>query len=290
MSKRLALPLAAALTFGLVAPASADIFRPGRNDQIQLGRRAAQEIRQKERVLPETDERVRLVRRVGSRLLSGVDAREPWEYSFDVIDNRAINAFALPGGPIFIYTGLLDILTTEDQLAGIMAHEIIHIRQEHWANAYAEQQRRNLGLSLLLILTRANRTITDIAQIGSEVVMGLPYSRRMETEADDLGLQMMARGGYNPMGMAHVFERMQAASRGGRPPEFLSTHPSEAGRIRRIEQQVQGMNRAFPAQRALPRGIGAQSRTGSNLGNIGRISLSSFGHNHTELNARVCCQ
>ena len=94
------------------APAvNADAFKPSKGDQVKLGKRAAEDLRKKEKVLPASDERVRILRKVASRLLANVDdGKDPWEYSFDVIESKEVNAFALPGGPTFFFTGLLDRL------------------------------------------------------------------------------------------------------------------------------------------------------------------------------------
>jgi predicted Zn-dependent protease len=244
-----ALPFAAALAIGISATAPAQFGKPSQSDQVKLGLRAAQEVRQKERVLPSSDPRVQTVRRVGRRLLSSIsDKNAPWEYSFDVIDNKEVNAFALPGGPTFIYTGLLDRIKTEDELAGVMAHELTHVRNEHWAYQYRDQQSKNLGLSLILILTRANRTVADLASIGSQVLIDLPYSRKHETEADNIGFDMMTKAGYNPQGMADLFTTLQRASGGGKPPEFLSSHPADNSRIANIQNRIKQNNAArYPA-------------------------------------------
>jgi beta-barrel assembly-enhancing protease len=243
----------ALLAFATAGPVHADAFKPGKGDQVKLGKRAADELRRKERVLPSSDERVRVLRRVASRILSTVDDRgQPWEYSFDVIDNKQLNAFALPGGPTFFYTGLLDKMQTEDQLAGVMAHELTHVRKEHWASAYAESQKRNLGLSLLLIFTRANRTVANVASISNDLLFELPFSRRHETEADEVGMDMMVKAGYNPEGMADVFRLLERESKGGKPPEFLSSHPNDRSRINRLESRINKMNRSFSSQRPLP--------------------------------------
>jgi predicted Zn-dependent protease len=226
------------------------MFKPSKADQVKLGLRAASEIRRKERVLPGSDPRVEKVREVAARLLAAnPDGKnEPWNYSFDVISNKQINAFALPGGPVFFYTGLLDRFRTEDQLAAVLAHELVHVRREHWAYAYADQQKRSLGLSVLLLLFRANRTVTDIASISNELLLTLPYARGHETQADDAGFEMMVRAGYNPQGMADVFKMLRQSSSGGKPPEFLSTHPDDRGRINRIEEKVRRSERNFRPQ------------------------------------------
>ncbi len=252
MNTRLALPVVAALAMGMAGSASAQFGKPSKNDQIKLGQRAAQEIRQKERVLPASDPRVQTVRRVGQRLLSAMDSRNSdWQYSFDVVNKGDLNAFALPGGPTFIYTGLLERMRSEDELAGVMAHELAHVQKEHWASQYGEQQKRNLGLSLLLIFTRANRTVGDLASLGSQVFFDLPYSRRHETESDDLAFETMVRAGYNPQGLVDVFTLLRDASKGGKPPEWLSSHPGDNNRIGRIQSRIQQANTSYPAMRRL---------------------------------------
>jgi beta-barrel assembly-enhancing protease len=250
----MALPLATAGT--------ADMFKPSRNDQVKLGLRAMTEIRKKEKVLPDNDPRVQLLRRVAASLqaVSPDDPKAPWQYSFDVIDNKAVNAFALPGGPVFFYTGLFAKFKTEDQLAAVLAHELVHVKKEHWANAYAAQQRRALGLSVLLILLRANRTVTDLASIGNDLLVTLPFARRDETQSDDIGFEMMVKAGYNPQGMAEVFQILRDSAKGGKPPEFLSTHPDDKNRIKRITDRIEKSGKTYPPQ--TPIQIGGQVGAG----------------------------
>ncbi len=242
----------AALTLVLTAHAGADMFKPSKADQVKLGQQAATELRKEEKVLPASDARVKKLNEVGRKLMDQMNMpNEPWQYSFDVIDKDELNAFALPGGPVFFFTGILSKIETEDQLAGILAHELTHVYKEHWAYAYADQQKRSFGLAVLLGLVGANRTTAELASIGNDLLLSLPYSRRHETEADLLGIDLMARAGYNPMGMRDVFEMLSRESKGGKPPEFLSTHPSDSTRIKRIEEKVTGMKKSFAPQRPL---------------------------------------
>lgn len=250
-----ALPLALALSLMAAPMANADAFKPSKTDQVKLGKRAADELRKEEKgkVLPASDERVKVLRRVASRLLAVVDDKDdPWEYSFDVIESKEINAFALPGGPTFFFTGLLDRLSTEDQLAGVLAHELTHVRREHWAYAYADNQKRALGLNLLLILTRANSTVGNLASISNEIIFDLKFSRKHESEADEQGMDMMVKAGYNPNGIKQVFELLSKTSGGGRPPEWLSDHPDDKNRIKNMQARIDKMNRTFPPQKPLP--------------------------------------
>lgn len=232
----------------LAIPASAlaqfNFKKPGAKDQIKLGRQAAAELRQKQKVLPASDARVRLLRRVGQRLLSTVNTNEPWEYTFDVIDSKEVNAFALPGGPVFFYTGLLDRLKTEDELAGVLGHELIHVRREHWAKRVGEEQKRNLFMTGLLILGRANNTTAGLASLGNSL-MTMQFSRGDENDADTRGFQMLSDAGYNPQGMADVFRML--GSLGGKQPEFLSDHPSDTNRVKRIEDLAKKSGRKYPA-------------------------------------------
>ncbi|MCX7799251.1 MAG: M48 family metallopeptidase [Fimbriimonadales bacterium] len=254
MSRWCAGALAAALLFGAWAPARADLFRPSREDQVKLGQRAAEQVRKKEKVLPGDDPHVVLLRRLADRILRQLPEkdRSPWRFSFDVIESKEINAFALPGGPVFFYTGLLRKLSTEDQVAAVLAHEITHATHQHWASAYADNQKRRLGLVAVLALLRANRAAFDVASVADDLLFTLPYSRRHETEADMVGYDLMTAAGFNPQGMVEVFDLLRRATAGGKPPEFLSTHPDDAARIRRIQDRIARDRRSFPAQTPLP--------------------------------------
>ncbi|RYG35430.1 hypothetical protein EON81_12750 [bacterium] len=241
-----------ALAVAMVGSASADPFKPSQRQQIELGLKAAAEIRKEEKVLPASDPRVQTLRRVARRLLNTVDGRnEPWEYSFDVIDSKELNAFALPGGPVFFYTGLMDKMKTEDELAGVLSHELTHVRKEHWAYAYRDSQKRNLLLNLGLIFARADRNTANLASLGSSVLFDLPFSRSHETQADTMGFDMMVKSGYNPEGMADVFELLRSESKGGKPPEFLSSHPDDKNRINRIRELAKKNSGNYPTMRPL---------------------------------------
>jgi beta-barrel assembly-enhancing protease len=234
-----------------------DPFKPSPNQQAQLGQRAAADLKKKEKVLPETDPRVVMVRKVGNHLLSTFKDDKPWKFSFDVIASKEVNAFALPGGPTFVYTGLLEKLKTQDELAGVLGHELTHVRREHWAYGYRDEQKRSLGLAALLIFTHANRSTADIASIGNDVIFNLPFSRKHESEADNGGIRMMVDAGYNPQGIVDVFKILASLSGKGAPPEFLSDHPSDAKRIKAMQDNVDKLNKTFDPQRPLPENVTA---------------------------------
>jgi len=257
--------LTAAVAILAIPSAHADAFKPSKAEQVKLGKEAAKDVRQKMKVLPSSDERVRVLRRVASKILATVDdSKEPWEYSFDVIDAKDVNAFALPGGPTFFFTGLLNRMKTEDELAAVLAHELTHVRREHWAYQYADSQKRSLGLSLILIFARANRTAADITSLANSL-FDLKFSRQHESQADDQGMDMMVSAGYNPQGMVDVFTMLRDTAKGGRPPEFLSSHPDDKNRISHIKERADGLKRTFPAMRPLPWANGTYSPTRAGL-------------------------
>lgn len=248
--KRAILPaafLAAVMTVPSTAPAQ--LFgigkKPSAESQIKLGKQAAADLRKKEKVLPASDSRVKTLRRVAQRLLSAIDdPKEPWEYTFDMIDSKQVNAFALPGGAVFFYTGLYDRLKTEDELAGVLAHELTHVRREHWARRVGEQQKRELLLTGALIFGRASSTVASAVSLGNSMVT-MQYSRGDENDADIRGFDTMTKAGYNPQGMADVFRML--GSLGGSQPEFLSDHPSDKNRVKRIEDLAKKSGKSYPA-------------------------------------------
>lgn len=254
MSVRFSPLLSVALSVAAAGPAWADPFKPSVNDQIKLGQQAAQELRHQKdvKVLPPSDPRVKAFRRVAANLLAHVPAQEkkdkPFQYSFDIIESKDVNAFALPGGPVFFYTGLLDKLTTEDQVAGVLGHELTHVRNEHWAKQYADETKRQLGLSVLLYALRANRTIGQITDVLNTVAFSLRYSRDHESEADRVGMDLMVQSGYNPQGIVDVMRILAKQGSGG--PEWLNNHPDSNKRADVLEARIKsGPTGSYPAQR-----------------------------------------
>lgn len=257
MSRSLVLAVALGATGLLAVPAhAADPFKPGKGQQVQLGRQAATEIRQKERVLPDSDPRVQMLRRMGRKFLGKMDLRkEPWQFSFDVIESKEINAFALPGGPVFFYTGILDRMKTEDEVAGVLGHEITHVTREHWAYSMRTQQQKSAGLTVLAIFGAPSGLLTAGQLLAS--IDGLKYGRNHESQADEQGFSLMTKAGYNPNGMVEVFQMLSSlGGRGG--PEFLSTHPDPGNRVKRLQGFVAKNNKSYPALTPLPFSTPAQ--------------------------------
>lgn len=157
-------------------------------------------------------------------------------------DPDTINAFALPGGPVFITAALFNQLETEGQLAGVMAHEIGHVVARHSAQQLARMELAQ-GLSGAAVLATydpndpsTQRTAAVAAMIAQ--VVNMSYGRDDELQSDRLGVEFMANAGYDPRGMIRVMEILGAASEGNRPPEFFSTHPNPDNRIARIQEAI----------------------------------------------------
>ena len=244
---RFVVALAAGLTVSASAAAQTRIdpdqnrFSPAQD--VELGRRAAAEVR---RELPLVRDRraENYVGRIGERLVAAIPARlrhSQFRYTFQVVDRKDINAFALPGGPIFVNRGMLDAARNDGEVAGVIAHELSHVVLRHATAQATKGQKFQLGALAGQILGSlvGGRTGTVISQ-GSQIGIGtyfMKYSREYEREADLLGVQIMARAGYDPRDMASMFQTI--ARRGGNGgPEWLSDHPSPANRYAAINREA----------------------------------------------------
>jgi predicted Zn-dependent protease len=216
-------------------------FSPAQD--VRLGRQAAAEVRQELPMLNDgpTDA---LVERIGRRLVAAVPARfrQPaFQYTFDVANLRDINAFALPGGPMFLNRGMLQAARTDDEVAGVMAHELSHVVLRHGTLQAAKAQKFQLGAIAGQVLGSivGGKKGAIIAQ-GSQIGLGtyfMKYSREYEREADLLGAQIMSRAGYDPRQMANMFRTIQRQG-GGRGPEWLSDHPDPGNRYAAINREA----------------------------------------------------
>ena len=225
-------------------------FKPSQD--VRLGRQAAVEVRHQLPMLNDgpTDA---LVERIGRGLIAAVPARmaQPaFRYSFDVVNLREINAFALPGGPMFLHRGMLQAARTDDEVAGVMAHELSHVVLRHGTLQAAKAQKFQLGSIAGQILgSIVGGTKGAIIAQGSQIGLGtyfLKYSREYEREADLLGAQLMARAGYDPRQMANMFRTIQQQG-GNRGPEFLSDHPDPGHRYDAILREASSLRIAGAA-------------------------------------------
>jgi beta-barrel assembly-enhancing protease len=220
-------------------------FHPGFNlfskDQdVQLGKENAEQVRKQTTVIKDpvlSD----YVTRVGKRLVSAREAQESgFPFTFEVVADPSINAFALPGGPMFINTGLLRAVDNEAQLAGVMGHEMSHVILRHGTNQASKS--KLIELPALLGSQMAGGSMAgQLAQIGIGLGAGsvlLKFSRTAESQADLMGSHLMAESGYNPIEMARFFNKLNAEG-GQRAPQFLSDHPNPANRQKAIEEEIQ---------------------------------------------------
>lgn len=201
-----------------------------------------------------TSKDAEMVRRVGQRITKAVEeyyasknmsdklAGFKWEYN--LVNDAAVNAWCMPGGKIVVYTGLLPITQNEAALAVVMGHEVSHALLQHGNQRMSQQigaQAVQMGLQVALANKPAetqNAFLTAYG-IGAQVGVMLPFSRKHELEADHWGLNFAAMAGYNPQEAIPLWQRMEAAGGGQRPPEFLSTHPSEGKRIEQLQKYME---------------------------------------------------
>jgi len=214
------------------------------NREIQMGREYDPQIAASMGLDPDTALQ-HYVHELGTRLAARSERPSlPW--TFRVVDDRVVNAFALPGGFIYVTRGILAHFNSEAELAAVLGHEIGHVTARHSASQLSRQQLAQVGLALGSIVSRDVERFSGVASAALGVLF-LKHSRDDEREADDLGLRYMRRGDYDAREMPDVFtmlERVSAAQPGGRAPEWLATHPNPENRRARIAEQIA----ALPAE------------------------------------------
>jgi predicted Zn-dependent protease len=207
--------------------------------EIALGYKSAPEMAAQMGGLSRNREAAALVQRIGERLArQSIAAKSPYKFSFHVLaDPKTINAFALPGGPIFITEGLLRALRSEAQVAAVLGHEIGHVIARHSSERLAKQQLTQ-GLLGALVVGTGDYTAAQIGQVVGGMI-NMKYGREDELESDALGIRIVAEAGYDPRAMIAVMETLAKASGGSRQPEFMSTHPAPENRAERIRAEIQ---------------------------------------------------
>lgn len=240
MNKRntsLAVVLAMVLTLG--CGSGSDFNLISIEEEWQLGQQLSQEVASQVRL--NNDAAVNAyVRNMGQRIVSQMPApynQLPWQ--FHVVNDPSINAFAIPGGHVYVHTGLIANADNAAELAGVMGHEISHVVARH----STEQISRQYGLSMIAGLVLGQNPGV-LAQLAAQIAAGgamASFSREAEREADEIGIQAMAAAGYNPIGMATMFEELLEQRQGqpGRVAQFFSTHPLTEDRIRWARQRAQ---------------------------------------------------
>jgi predicted Zn-dependent protease len=224
------------------------------DQELALGLQSYQQILSDSRVVRD-EPVVQVVQEIGARIARAAAPEDPgFEWAFNVIDSPQVNAFALPGGYTAVYTGLIPVAQTEDGLAVVMGHEVGHALAHHGAERMAQQNmQRIVGAGVAMgaggMDYEAQRAVMGVFGGISQYGYALPFSRKHESEADYIGLILMARACYDPREAPRLWERMAAAG-GASPPEFQSTHPSPETRIndfrRWMPEAIEVYNRNCP--------------------------------------------
>ena len=233
-----AIVLATLLALGCGSGGGGDFNLISLEEEWQLGQQISQDIARQVRF--NNDPAVNAyVRNMGQRIVANAPDpfnRLPW--NFYVVQDPSINAFAVPGGHIYVHTGLINAANSASELAGVMAHEIAHIVERH----STEQLSRQYGLSMLAGLV-LGQDPGVLSQIAAQIVAGgtlARFSREAEREADEVGIRAMYEAGYDPRGMAAMFRTLmeQSQRQPGRVESFFATHPTTAERVRESEQRA----------------------------------------------------
>jgi predicted Zn-dependent protease len=210
------------------------------SQEIEIGKQANKQIRNEVPELRDGDT-VSYIRSIGQRLVPYAGGPK-YPYSFSVANYREINAFALPGGPVWIHRGIIHSATNESQVAGVMAHEIAHISQRHAADQLTKATMANWSLGVLGAFLGNDGGAAAAKMAAGFLANGLflKFSRDDEREADRVGLMMLTRAGWDARGMVELFEilRQEQKRDASRVEAFFSTHPSPQDRIARLQQDV----------------------------------------------------
>jgi predicted Zn-dependent protease len=225
----------------------------------QMDRSAAQAYGQvvseagKKNQLNRDSAQVARVRGVADRLIPSTAAfradAPKWNWEVNVISSDEVNAWCMPGGKIAVYTGLLTKLNpTDEELAAVMGHEIAHALREHGRERASEQMAQQIGVTVLSTALGLGDLGAQLTQTVLQVTLSLPHSRIHETEADRIGVELAARSGYDPRAAVSLWEKMGKLG-GGKPPEWMSTHPSDQTRIRDLQTYSERVAPLYQAAR-----------------------------------------
>lgn len=210
-------------------------------DMSQLGAQSFDALKQEEKIYTDrkTNQYVQCVTNALTAKLPGTQAYSQWEVV--VFDSDQINAFALPGGKIGVYTGLLKVAVNQDQLATVIGHEIGHVMAQHSNERLSRSQLANMGMQISS-MAMSGTQYHDMAMAGLGLGMQygvlMPYGRSQESESDIIGLRLMAEAGFDPNESIYLWQNMAKASGGNQPPELLSTHPSHSTRIDDLKKEI----------------------------------------------------
>ncbi len=194
------------------------------------------------------------VRAIAGRLIPQTGAFRAdapgWSWEVNVITSKDVNAWCMPGGKIAFYTGLIERLqATDEEIAAVMGHEIAHALREHGRERASQAMAQGIGISVVGALLRLPGGARDLTQTVLDLTFNLPNSRTDEMEADRIGVELAARGGFDPRAAVTLWEKMSKTG-GSQPPQFLSTHPSHASRISDLRGNAEKVMPLYEAARA----------------------------------------
>lgn len=261
MTRRLAWAFAALACILLIACARAaytnrsQFMLISEGQEVALGLQSAQDVLKKEKESKDQLQ-VERVKRAGNRIAAAAN-KPDYQWEFHVIEKDTVNAFCLPGGKVFVYTGILELTTSNDELAAVMGHEIAHALLRHGGERMSVAIGTQFGGQLASVFVgsavspAASQVFGQLYGIGSQVGVMLPHSRSQESEADEVGMILAAKAGYEPSGALSLWRKMDAyaKSKGQNAPGWLSTHPTTQERIAAIQAKM-GTIRAKYFQRA----------------------------------------
>ncbi len=242
MSRREFAKAAAAGSIVVLAPGCDTVsqaFTPSAAQMATLGASAWTDLKKQQPTT--TDSRyVNRMNRVAPRVIRAAGGN-PAEWEVAVFDSKSVNAFALPGGKIGFYTGILDIMDNDDQIATVMGHEVAHVYFNHAGQRYGRTAATQAGLGVAQIALGGGGQTSQVALqalgLGAQYGLILPFSRQHELEADKYGLRYMNSARYRMQESVSFWERL-SSSKSGQPPAYLSTHPSDATRIAQLKQEI----------------------------------------------------
>lgn len=205
-----------------------------KSEEIRLGREVAEQV-EKEYVVSKNPADVAMIEQMGQRIVAA--NKLDWPFTFKILEDNQVNAFSLPGGPVYLFRGLLDMSEGDmDEIACVMAHEIAHITRRHAAKQYSQGV-----LTDIAILIGTQGAIQDIAQI-THLFVSMRYSRDMEYEADTEGIRYAYRAGYDPNGLIRFFSKLQRLEKEGKGDVItnnLRSHPMTGARIERAKKEIE---------------------------------------------------
>jgi len=239
-------PVALLLAIVLIIPAWAvtgaapELPNPGsasmsRDDQQKLGLQVATDVYKQTPVLPDSSPETQYIQQLGKKLVKQIPQQYTWPYEFHVVQQKEINAFALPGGQMFVNVGTIAAAQNEAQLAGVMSHEMSHVYMQHTAKSMHRQEVGQIIGALGGVFGGAAGAVARAGAAGAGLYL-LKFSRKDEAQADAVGAIIMYKAGYNPMELANFFEML--AKEGGNGPQFLSDHPNPGNRSSAIAKQI----------------------------------------------------